>query len=727
MTLLFYNEWKTKYPHAIVDFDTKNESFKRIATLYRDMGVKNHAFPLQLHDRSLVGVDPYDPNLTPEMMIRIAIECKNNLFYFMREVARDPAGSDEFPIGYRANRANIGLYWSFLNAILVFLIQIRQTGKSFGIDWLYTWLLNFRLTKTEISHLTKDEKLRGRELERLKSMELTLPPYLKQRGARDPGNTEVLRISSLENYFKAYLPNKSPKIADIIGRGMTSPIVGVDEFAYIFNSWITIPVMLSATLAAREVSRMKGEPYGTIFATTSGKRDTAEGKYAFKMVNDAAIWSESFFDAENIEDLHKMIVKASPVGKLHVNLTFNHRQLGYTDEWLKERLREAVQEDPVQIAADYFNEWPSGTTYSPFKQDVAKLIRDSEVLDYYTEFAPPESYALRWYYDEKDIGRKLSTTHHILSIDSSEAVGSDAIGITLRNIETGEIAMAADVSEGNLILFSRWLARFLIDNTNVTLIIERRSTGAMICDYLLVYLTEAGIDPFKRIYNQVVQFADEYPQRYESIKNTYGRLGDLCNQYKKFFGWSTSGSGTTSRDDLYSRTLNNAAKMTGGLMRDRKLILQTLGLEIRNGRVDHAAGEHDDLTISFLLSYWLMSLGKNLRHYGIDSSKILANNPVYLSDLKEVSHYERDGNLQARKRVEQLSVQLKEEKDEYVAQRLEFDLELAISRLSDQDRKIVAADDLINKLREERFKSRRPNYGESYGYGDDHYGHGYGY
>lgn len=724
--ILFYDDWQ-KHKNAIADMETKNKSFLRLATLYRDMGIKNHAFILQLHDRGLQGVDPYDPNLEPEMMVRVAIECKNNLFYFLREVARDPAGSSENPIPFRANRANIGLYWSFLNSILTYLIQIRQTGKSFGVDWLYTWLLNLRLTKTEISHLTKDEKLRGRELERLKAMELTLPEYLKQRGPRDPGNTEVLKISSLENYFKAYLPNKSPKIADIIGRGMTSPIVGCDEFAYIFNNFITIPVMLSATLAAREVSRMKNEPYGTIFATTSGKRDTPEGKYAFKMVMDAAVWSEAFYDSLNREQLHERVKKSSPGGKVHLNLTFNHRQLGYTDQWLHERLTEAVQEDPVQIAADYFNEWPSGTTQSPFTQEVAKLIRESERFDYFTEFAPPEAYALRWYYAENEIKDRLKRTHHILSADPSEAIGSDAIGLTLRNIETGEIAMAADISEGNLILFCRWLASFMLEYKNTTLIIERRSTGAMILDYLIIYLVEAGEDPFRRIYNQVVQFSDEQPNRYSQIQNTNGRLEDLCSVHKKLFGWATSGSGTTSRKDLYSRTLTNATRMTGSLMKDRKLILQTLGLEIRNGRVDHSDGENDDLVIAFLLSYWLLTQGKNLRHYGIDSSKILTNNPQYLKNLEETSHYDRVQHQQARVDVDRLIKEIKEADDEYLIRRLEHDLELAVSKLSTKDQEIVSADDLINKLRSER--KRNTSYSATYGYqyGNQSSNYGYGY
>ena len=116
----------------------------------------------------------------------------------------------------------------------------------------------------------------------------------------------------------------------------------------------------------------------------------------------------------------------------------------------------------------------------------------------------------------------------------------------------------------------------------------------------------------------------------------------------------------------------------------------------------------------------MISLGKNLRYYGIDPSKVLSENPVYHAQLKVVSAYEQSEALKAREDVERLTQQLKDESDEYVARRLEYDLERAISKLSDQDRQIVSADDLINKLRDERARNVRRPYtgsGESSFYG----------
>lgn len=853
MTILFAEDFEKKHPSAIVDYKTRNESFVRLAAVYNKMGVPHASrMILALHNRDLQGIDPFNPP-DAETALAISLECKDNFWYFIREIARDPAGSEDFPILFNPNRGVISAYWLYLNHIVFFLIMIRQTGKSFGIDWLYIWLLNCGTTKYEIAQLTKDEKLRGRELERLKAMELTLPSYLKLRHDRDPGNTETLRVSRLENHFKSYLPNKSPKIADMVGRGMTASTAGVDELAYIFNNFITVPVMLSATQAAREVSRMKNEPYGTIFTTTSGKRDTPEGRYAYRLVHSGAVWSEQFMNCQNLAELEKVILTAAPGDergdkRLYVNCTFNHRQLGKSDEWLRQRLKDSMQEDPIQVQADYFNMWPSGTSSSPFSKEIAEAIRNSLVEDYYTAIEGDDMYALRWYYDQNDIDHKLKSVPHVLTLDSSDAVGRDAMGVNLINLHTGEEAMAATVPKTNLISFSKWICEFMVKHTNVTLIPERRGSGQTIIDYLLLYLPSVGIDPFTRIYNLVVQEADEYPERFKEIQNPFSSNDNIYNKYKKCFGWATSGSGATSRSDLYSKTLNTATRLGSHVVRDNILILQLLGLVIKNGRVDHQDGEHDDMCfvgdtlvrtidgnrpirdikvgdlvltrkgyrpvlklysrekeviskfgmrgtpehpfitphgeiplkdltettevytwneklstievktitdtlssldrtqsrllseapkleggkervynlmvaecheyfvndilvhncVSWLLGWWFMTNGKNLSYYGIDSRFILSDNVAVVQEKKSISMYDRYRQEEARRKVEYLQRMIEEEKDTYLLRRYEAELERAISTMTEEDRKIVAADDLLQQLRDKRNASLEP-------------------
>ena len=60
------------------DIHTKNISFLKMAKYLKEKGIKKYAFMLKLYDKTLVGVDPYSPNLTSEQQIRIRKEIMIN-------------------------------------------------------------------------------------------------------------------------------------------------------------------------------------------------------------------------------------------------------------------------------------------------------------------------------------------------------------------------------------------------------------------------------------------------------------------------------------------------------------------------------------------------------------------------------------------------------------------------------------------------------------------------
>jgi Hom_end-associated Hint. len=109
---------------ATADTETKNTSFKRTAEIFRQQGIKNYFFLLQLNNPMLKGVDPYSENLTNEQVLWIAEECRTNFWYFLREVCKVRA--DRF---FQANRGNISFIWNYLNHITSYMIMPRQQGK----------------------------------------------------------------------------------------------------------------------------------------------------------------------------------------------------------------------------------------------------------------------------------------------------------------------------------------------------------------------------------------------------------------------------------------------------------------------------------------------------------------------------------------------------------------------------------------------------------------------
>lgn len=91
------------------------------------------------------------------------------------------------------------------------------------------------------------------------------------------------------------------------------------------------------------------------------------------------------------------------------------------------------------------------------------------------------------------------------------------------------------------------------------------------------------------------------------------------------------------------------------------MVDQILGLVIRNGRVDHPIGGRDDMVIAWLLSFWILSLGKNLHHYGINVRDILVQNDTLNQKTDPISLYDRQYQEHLKYRINDLIEQLKDE------------------------------------------------------------------
>ena len=712
--VLFMEDW-LRYPSAKPNYDTKNESYLKLAGTYYAMGVKNYAFMLALHDQSLKDVDPFSPFLTELEMVKIGIECKINPWYYFREIAKVPArsGSDAVPL--LANRGNIALYWCFFNHVMTYLVQIRQTGKSISTDVLDSYLLNIRCRGTTINLLTKDDALRSENIQRLKDIIDEMPFYLKQRSKKDLDNTELINISSLGNWYKAHLPQKAKKFALNTGRGMSSPIFRVDEGPFQANIEISLPAALAAGVAMRNKARANNEPYGTTLTTTAGKKDDPDGRYFYQQICAAAEWTEKFFDAKDATELEVMIRAVSRGlkekmrvgdevirGEFAVNITMNHRQLGYDDAWLLTALEETKS---VGDAADrdFFNRWTSGSLSSPLSIQQMEIIRGSQKEPLYVEDCKIGSFRVpcRWYIPKDSVEMYMAKNSSILSADTSDGAGGDDISLSLTDVKTGMLIASFNVNQVNLLAFSEWVCeRWIIQCPNVTLIPERRSSAIALIDHLLLILPDRGIDPFKRIFNRIVNDPDENKTAYEEIKLPLSRRPhDIYVRYKKAFGWATSGGGMTSRSDLYSTTLISAARNCGHMVNDKTTIDQILSLETRNGRVDHAPGEHDDAVIGWLLGHWMLTKAKNLLHYGIQVTDILSRNRGGSENGGVITKEQRE-QIFYRDKIKELLGKLEQEQSEIISMKIENELRFYNSKLIIEENEVLSLDELISKTKE---------------------------
>ena len=161
----------------ILDIETSNSSFIQMASLLRRKGVENWGFFLKLYDEDLQGIDPYDPNLSQQLKFKIIMECKKNLWYFIREVMRIPAPGD--PMRFKLHRGNLALLWACSNNIPVYEILPRQHGKTWAVISYALWTFNYASDYTNMLFMNKQLGDSQLNLKRLKDARELLPDYLR--------------------------------------------------------------------------------------------------------------------------------------------------------------------------------------------------------------------------------------------------------------------------------------------------------------------------------------------------------------------------------------------------------------------------------------------------------------------------------------------------------------------------------------------------------------------
>lgn len=713
--ILYLSDWDL-YPTAIADFKTTNTSFLRLAQVYKSMGVRNNVFHLSLLNPTLQGVDPFSDNLTIDQMVAIGFECAQNPWYFFREIVRVPPQSGPNPVRLRANRGNIGLFWSFFNHIDTALTQPRQTGKSVSTDCLMSNITYMSTDNTTVTMITKDNDLRRKNVERLKKIRDLIPKYLIQLGPDDADNQVELTYKKRMNSYMTAVAQNSEAGANNVGRGLTAPILHSDEGPFTLFINIILPAALAAGTAARNEARANGRPYGNIFTSTAGKKDSREGKYMYDLIHGGATWDERLaYDSKDEAELRARVLAncagvegMKGVKRALFNITLSHKQLGETDEWLMEAIANAGG-TPESIERDFLNRWTSGSLRSPLSTELNERILKSVKAPDHLEFSS-DNYCLNWFIPQDRVAQYMAEGRFIAGLDTSEAVGRDTIALVILDIEDLSVVATGTYNETNLIRWSHYLGSLMIKYPNITLIPERKSTGGMIIDYLILQLVKAGQDPFKRIFNRIVDEAAIKKEEYQELQRPLSvRTENFYDSRKATFGFNTS---SESRTLLYTTILQNAAKNAGAVVHSERLSAEVRGLVVKNDRIDHSSSGHDDHVIAWLLGHWLITQGRNLIHYGIEPSRVMSAVAHYAEREETPGEtYQREQQQKLLREAGDLLDQLTTEMDQWVLAKLEGRLRALSGRLVDDgDTSYVQTiDAAISESRENREKLKRLN------------------
>jgi len=633
--ILYRKDW-SKYPSAIVHLKTTNKSFLDFAAQLKKSGVKNYLFLLALHNPKLENIDPHSKNLTLEEKMMISREISINKWYYFREVARAPASSGQLEdTPFLANGGSIAVIWGFFAEIadLILHEQIRQTGKSFTARHIARGLLSYWTFNTEIGLFTKDNPLRVDTIESLKKIEESIPPWIRFTSKKDVNNSQSITCLRNKNSFITAVAQKSEISAGNVLRGHVIPIVFMDEPAFASNIEKSLPSILAATGAARKAARSVGAPVGTLLTTTSGDPSTPSGRYVYNEIyKKGAKFNLKYYDCLDQKEARDLVIKHSSGGKRILILSFNHKELGMTEEEFKRRLRESGAVS-TEAERDFFLKWVSDSSTKPLDTKVLRVVEESERLPLYTEISS-SGHIIEWHITREQL-EAMKNKPMVAGLDTSDMLGGDALDLVILDPLSGSVIGRGHYNTGLLDDISELMTGLLVRFTKLTLIPEKRSSAMSIIDTTAKMIMELDMNPFKRIFNKVVQHASN--EKLEEIHSLrYNELRELYIKHKKDFGYTTSGAGEHSRINLYGRLEDNL-RYLGSTIRCKILIGQITGLINKNGRIDHGP-LGDDAVIAFMLAIYLLRQGENLGFYGLDTVMILSNvhqyNPEAIDSIK---------------------------------------------------------------------------------------------
>ena len=603
--LLYLEDYETQ--GGCLQTNTKNLSFIRTVFLLEKMGIKNNKFFLHLTQPELANYDPHnlkDPS--QELVGRIAHECKVNIWYFLREVIRIGASGSN-PIPYQLNRANLAMTWCFMNSFDMFITMVRQMGKSIGAIALYDWSMYFGFRNSVLGMFAKDDKLIQANVKRIKDIRDALPPYLIAKSVHDTDNKEGLSYAALNNEYKTYVAQADKISAMKQARGDTEPLQHWDEFAYYKNNDLSYPAAAAAMDTAGELAFNAGLPTCKIITTTAGMLSNPAGAFAFKIKSHAARFRESIYDMQNRAAVVEYLKKEST--NMMFYLEFSHRQLGKDDEWLK---KVTADKDEITIKTDYLNIWLSGTGSNVVPEALLERISKSVVEP--VEYSTISTLTVYWYVAKDIILDDVNKMkYYIIGCDTSDCINEDYTTFVVIDPSDLGIIATCRVNTASFVHVAGCAQTLLEMLPNAIFVPERNKNGAVLIDILIDKLVHSGISPFRRIYNTFIQ-------DWSSTSKDLDKIDLSSGVNRKRFGFNTTAS---TRDDLYGNVLINMLNIMADRVYDYNLSEELKALSVRDGRIDHSIGGHDDLTMSMMLAGWFALYAKNHNMYGIPGGSIL--------------------------------------------------------------------------------------------------------
>lgn len=589
----------------IYDIYTKNISFLSVSRDLKILGIKNNKFFLKLYDTSLIGVDPYSPNLTNEQIARITNECVRNPWYFIREVSRIPdeggANGPGSGMKFQLNRANLAMIWCFLHHIDFYLVIPRQTGKTQSAIAILLWAYLFGTTNSQFTFLNKSQEDCNNNLSRFKAQKDRLPMWMQQKYAFIDGvfkeskgldNVKTLSSTTTKNKIICKTTSKTIAGAEKVGRGNTTPLQLYDEVEFTDHIGYIIKAAGPAYISASRAAKNSGGAYCRMLITTPGNTDTDPVREILPILNQTAKFRDNMYDWNETE-IADNVSKISDISMMYIE--FNYRQVGKDEEWYQQMCK-SLGNDVVTIKRELLLYRIKGSSNSPF---------DPEDLDIINSFGkePISTITIDKYFF-LDIYEKLDIDKiYFVGVDCATGTAGDNNAVTVVDPYTLKpVAEFKSPFQGTIELskFIRKLRRMI---PKAIICVERNSVGSAVLEML------AESEVYPNLYSDPDKLGKS---NVDEIYDNKGFLRHEANK-RRSFGVYTDNQ---TRELMMNILCRHVAEYKDRFV--SKNVIDDVNNLVRSksGKIQAASGAHDDSIMSYLIALLVYYHGKKLHRYG---------------------------------------------------------------------------------------------------------------
>lgn len=615
--------------------------------LYAALNIDANPFlPLITLDKRLLGVDCLDETHTNEINGIIAAECENNIIFAVRECARfnSAEGTKE--------RTELSLgdwtwLWIYAQCFNTYREAPRQTGKTFLMTMVFgiEFAISYKDLMAIVVHFKSSEAIKNRN--KMLESANALPNYLKSHNIRAKvvkgvekrmvgpdlvgGGSPKSENIHKGNILKTVAVGKTESTAEQAGRGDTSQLISADEINFISQIGVLLTALTFAHSTARTLAKKAGKRFGMHFTSTAGKLNTKHGKEMYDLIYNKMCMFEIELFAYNLKDLETYLKANSEVNFFVIK--YDYDELGYTEEWLDERIRNSKSVLDIQV--EIFQRWLSVDDSSLFNLELVKRLEHLTKKNLERNFMYKKNNLIKYYPTTPNATFEdtLKSVSALLWGVDVAAGGGDYSVIYACDMTTLKPVFMYKVNNLTAIDFGIVaidIARYCIHvrGKEKLFVINPEQNGPGLT-FVPMLMKEPDIEPavFRHLRNYDSRVSNETmkPWHRQFSKDTFIDYGS--NMKKKM------DNGRNLRDVLFEDTLFELMDKYPYFLATPDLASEVLTLHRKGGKIDGRieakSGFHDDILCSALHCAGTVLLEENRRmltrfyKYQVDNSKII--------------------------------------------------------------------------------------------------------